>query len=254
MKGLLLGIVGIVLIVLLNVGQVEAEITVPYTVDEKAQVSFGDMTDTGGHNGLENYTHEYVDGYLHFTFTYTHHVSSFSSYPPKIYVTAEDPRNTALPTVRENQIIFQLLATTHPTDWYLYDVQFDATGYRVQVLEAGAIPLEDRHVSVIGLAATDYAALANDFLLAPASNFSMSFTPLSIQGEAAPASDTAQAAETPPHREGERGRCIETPTGTYCPNEEVRQSEIIRIMEFIIEKLEELIGLLKDIMGVQPSI
>lgn len=62
-----------------------AEITFPYTVDEKPQVLFGDSgSPIDSHLGLENYTYDYVGGYLHITFTYTHHLGAFASYPPYI--------------------------------------------------------------------------------------------------------------------------------------------------------------------------
>src|SRR3989344_6040031 len=79
---------------------VSAAITNPYTVDEKSQVLFGDSTEivsvvtsmsgsvsTTTYKGLENYTQDYVNGFIHITFTYTHHSNNFAGYPPSLYIT-----------------------------------------------------------------------------------------------------------------------------------------------------------------------
>ena len=142
---------------LISIGQASAEITSPYTVDEKDQVMFADSTAVSGHEGLENYINDYVDGFLHFTFTYTHHSCCFSDYPPRVYVTALDPRTTATPTVRKNTIAYQLLAGTHSTNWYSYDIQFDSTGYTVLVKQAGSTVIDSTHTTVNGLVSTDWA-------------------------------------------------------------------------------------------------
>src|SRR3989344_9199368 len=152
-----------------SVGLLEAEITSPYTVDEKAQVLFGDSTTVSGRNGLENYTYDYVGGFLHFTFTYTHHGCCFSDHPPRVYVTALDPRTTATPTVRKNTIAYQLLSGTHSTKWYSYDIQFVSTGYTVLVKQAGSTVIDSTHTTVNGLVSTDWAALANAYDISPAS-------------------------------------------------------------------------------------
>ena len=164
-----------------------AEISHPYVVDEKSQAMFGDSTTiqaTSTYTGLENYVSEYVGGYIHFTFTYTHSRFAFASYPPRLYVTDVDPRATSTPTERLNQEIYPLQAIPippgHETDWYSYDIQFDATGYTVVVKEAGETEIVNEHRDITGLASTDWVALAN---LYPNSGnaFSMAFTPLSIQ-------------------------------------------------------------------------
>ena len=111
-----------------------AEITTPYTVDEKPQALFGDSTGVPGHLGLENYTADYVGSNLHITFTYTHSRCCFASYPPRLYITALDPRSTTTPDIKLVPEVYSLLPIPippgHETDWYLYDIQFDATGDR----------------------------------------------------------------------------------------------------------------------------
>lgn len=164
-----------------------AEITSPYTVDEKVQVMFGDSVQivaTSTYQGLENYVHEYANDYLHITFTYTHSRFTFASYPPLLYVTALDPTATSSPTERTTDVVFQLQAFPvppgHETDWYAYDVQFDATGYKVIVKEAGETEVINEHRDITGLTTSDWAALANNYPQSPATDFSMSFTPLQI--------------------------------------------------------------------------
>lgn len=76
-----------IILFLSNFHIVSAEITNPYTIDEKSQVMFGDSTGityaSSMYQGLENYAHEYVNDYLHLTFTYTHVGCCTASYPPK---------------------------------------------------------------------------------------------------------------------------------------------------------------------------
>src|SRR3989344_4595663 len=80
-----------------------AEIKKPYVIDQKPQVLFGDSieiisiaTSTSGsvstttYRGLENYTQDYVNGFMHITFTYTHAAGFFASYPPSLYITNVD--------------------------------------------------------------------------------------------------------------------------------------------------------------------
>src|SRR3989344_3355166 len=127
-----------------------AEIKVPYVVDEitaeKPRILFGDSTEitatsTSGevitYYGLENYTTNYVNNYLHITFTYTHAALDtfccYASYPPAVYITALDPRATSTPTERSSLTIYTLapkpIPPGHSTNLYLYDIQLDATGY-----------------------------------------------------------------------------------------------------------------------------
>ncbi|MSR87719.1 MAG: hypothetical protein EXS69_00940 [Candidatus Zambryskibacteria bacterium] len=216
-----------------------AEITSSYTVDEKSQVMFGDSTVVSGHEGLENYTHEYVDSYLHLTFTYTHHTITFSSFPPLLYITALDPTTTSSPTVRTTNVIYQLLSGTHGTDWYSYDVQFDATGYTTIVKKAGTTEIVNAHVTVSGQTSTDWAALANNFDMVPSTLFSMSFTPFLIFD--APASSDSSSGSSSSHRDGDRPRCVDTLAGLYCLNEEVREYYIRHNMGMLIYILQELV-------------
>src|SRR3989344_1090043 len=162
-----------------------AGITSPYTVDESNinQVLFGDSTTVSGRNGLENYMTEYVGGYLHITFTYTHHGCCVADSPPKLYVTNVDPRTTTTLTERDRFFVYQLSAQpTHLTDWYSYDVQFDATGHQVVVKQAGTTQIANFHRDISGLATSDWAALANEYT-SSGNSFSMAFTPLIILGD-----------------------------------------------------------------------
>ncbi|MDO8565513.1 MAG: alpha/beta fold hydrolase [bacterium] len=164
---------------------VQAEITNPYTVDEKVQVMFGDSTAVASYEGLQNYVTNYVNNYLHITFTYTHHRMAFASYPPLLYITEFDPRATTTPNVRNQQVIYQLAPVPappgHETDWYAYDVQFDATGYTADVQQAGATTTTNFHRDVTGQTTSDWVALANLYPRQdPLDAYSMSFTPLQI--------------------------------------------------------------------------
>jgi hypothetical protein len=198
-----------ILLLSTNFQFVSADITSPYVLDEKPQVLFGDSaeiaaTSTDGnpvtYKGLENYAHDYVNNYLHLTFTYTHDRGSFSSYPPRLYITAEDSISTTSPAVRDEQAVYELqvfwAGQGHETDWYSYDVQFDATGYQVNVLQGGATSTASFHTDVAGLADTDWAALAN--LYPGVNDFSMAFAPLPIyETPAAPVATTTPVIIVP---------------------------------------------------------
>ncbi|MDO8565242.1 MAG: hypothetical protein Q7R67_01285 [bacterium] len=229
---------------LISTGHASAEITSPYTVDEKNQVMFADSTAVSGHEGLENYTNDYVGGFLHFTFTYTHHSGYFSDHPPRVYVTALDPRTTATPTVRTNTIAYQLLAGTHSTDWYSYDIQFDSTGYTVLVKQTDSTVIDSTHKTVTGITSTDWAALANTYDISPSSNLSMSFTPLLVEEVvSAPSnnSDSSSVSSSRSSRPGERSRCVDTNIGLYCPNEQTREWYIKFNMEMLIYLLQKMV-------------
>lgn len=161
---------------------VYAEITVPYTVDEKVQVLFGDSTAVSDYEGLQNYVQNYVNNYLHITFTYTHHGCCTASYPPSLYVTDRDPRATTTQAVKDSYSVYTLSPQpTHLTDWYAYDVQFDATGYTAVVKQATTTEIANFHRDIAGLTNNDWAALANLYPKQdPATAFSMAFTPLEI--------------------------------------------------------------------------
>src|SRR3989344_3974670 len=154
----------------------QAAITFPYTIDEKAQVLFGDSTEitatsTSGeavtYHGLENYADDYVGSYLHITFTYTHASVGASccdaSYPPRLYVTNINLATTTVIQTVSNTEIYKLLNINynpdHTTNWYLYDVQFDATGYTANVKRAGETQIFNEHRDITGLATSDWVAL-----------------------------------------------------------------------------------------------
>ncbi len=171
-----------------------AEITYPYVVDEKSQVLFGDsglLVDDK--LGLEAYTQDYVNGYLHITFTYTHHVGNFASYSPNLYVTTIDPRTTPSSAVRSLTAPYPV-GTFEPTDWYKYDIQFDSGGYQVVVKRASTTTeIVNRHEDISGLTDTDWVSLANLYPMGatPSENpYSMSFTPVPLTGSAKPPTPT----------------------------------------------------------------
>jgi len=168
-----------------------AAITNPYTIDEKPRVLFGDSveitaTSTSGevitYHGLENYTTNYVNNYLHITFTYTHHRCCFASYPPELYVTNIDPQGTTTITVKDSYYPYHLPSQWSSydtqTDWHSYDIQFDVTGYNVLVLQGGATTTASLHRDIPGLTTSDWTALANRY--PEVNEYSMAFTPLPL--------------------------------------------------------------------------
>lgn len=168
-----------------------AEITHPYTVDEKPQVLFSDSaqilvpnsdhTATTTYKGLENYAHDYVNGYAHFTFTYTHNRIAYASYPPYVHVTEVDPRSTSTLAVRYSYAAYWIFGEgVLPTDWYLYDIQFDATGFNVVVKRAGETEVFNSHTDIPGMTAKDWVAIANNHITINGPAHSMSFTPVPI--------------------------------------------------------------------------
>ncbi len=190
-----------VLIFLFSPSFADAEITYPYTVDEKSQVIFGDSnevvviaTTTSGvvatttYRGLENYTQDYINGFAHFSFTYTHHQCCYASYPPIVYVTNVDPRSTSTPIDRYRRTITELPPNTWfwPTDWYVFDVQFDALGYTVLAKQKGIDEIWSIRADVPNIASTDWVSVANNHLYNhdPSvinSPQSMAFSPLPIK-------------------------------------------------------------------------
>lgn len=176
-------LLSIPLLTLVSGSITHATITTPYTVDEKPQVLFGDSTSVLGYLGLENYAQDIVGGHIHITFTYTHSRCCFASYPPSIYVTNVDPRATTTLTIKSLLPLYSLLPIPippgHETDWYSYDIQFDATGYRTIVKERGEIEVANVDTEVPNLVAGDWIALVNQYpdLYLP---YSMSFTPIEI--------------------------------------------------------------------------
>src|SRR3989344_7735451 len=181
-------------------GNASAAVTSPYTVDEitleKPRILFGDSVATSTYNGLENYTADYVGGFLHITFTYTHFGQGLccsATNPPRLYVTNVDPRATSTPSVRLSAEIYPLIQASHNpehiSDWYLYDIQFSSTGYRVSVKRGGHTEVFNGETQVASLLDTDWAALANLYPLQepPLENiYSMSFTPVLIKEVVAP--------------------------------------------------------------------
>ncbi len=164
-----------------------AGISSPYEVDEKPQVLFGDSVAVGEYEGLQNYSYDYVGGYIHISFTYTHHGCCFASYPPRLYITSANPVSTTTLTVKDQRSVFELQSQpVHLTDWYQYEIQFDSSGYTVHVTQATSTEIINEHRVIDGQTNTDWVALANQFPKQdPSSAFSMAFTPLPIIEEVA---------------------------------------------------------------------
>ncbi len=172
---------------------IQAEVTVPYLIDEKPEVLFGDSAEivaTTTYKGLENYVANYVNNYLHITFTYTHNQCCLAAYPPSLYVTSSYPVSTTTLAVRENANIFPLASQpVHLTGLYFYDIQFDNAGYTA-IVTASSTEIVNFHKDISNIAtSTDFVALANHYPKQdPVTGYSMAFTPLPIY-EAPVASD-----------------------------------------------------------------
>src|SRR3989344_2127553 len=165
---------------------VSAAILNPYVVDDKLPRVFGDSALLPDYYGLENYTYDYTNGYIHISFTYTHTDCCFANYPPRLYITNVDPRTTSTPTIKSSNIIYTLLPKPippgHPTDWYSYDIQFDATGYSVAIRQAGVMEIENTHREIPGLVNDDWVALANLYpMFNPPVRYSMALAPVPIR-------------------------------------------------------------------------
>src|SRR3989344_3211894 len=167
---------------------VSAAILNPYVVDEKPQVLFGDSTPVSTYFGLENYMQDYVGDYIHISFTYTHSDCSFAGYPPRLYTTNVDPRATSTPIIKSAAVMYQLQDRfhdpNHSTNWYLYDIQFDATGYTVVVKKAGTTEIENTYREIPGLVNGDWVSIANYYpMFDPPVRFSMAFTPVPVKSQ-----------------------------------------------------------------------
>ncbi|MEK9185482.1 MAG: hypothetical protein AAB863_01780, partial [Patescibacteria group bacterium] len=168
---------------------ISAEITYPYTIDKKPRVLFGDsdviVTASTTYYGMENYASDYLNGYAHFTFTYTHHFCCYASFPPIVYITNVDPRSTSTPIEKSWQAAYHIPSYSGiPTDWYLYDIQFDSLGYSVIVKQAGVTEIYNTHRDISGLSQTDWVAIANHYPIVPGFPdswiYAAAFTPLPI--------------------------------------------------------------------------
>ncbi|MGB3921980.1 MAG: hypothetical protein WBL19_01695 [Minisyncoccia bacterium] len=160
-----------------------AAIENPYVVDEKPRVLFGDSVEWNGHYGLENYAYEYVNGYLHITFTYTHG-PFFPGYPPVLYITGSDPRSTSTPEVIANEVILELTPFSGgigaPSGWYTYDIQFYENLYHVTIKLSGVSVAYEFDKSYSGSGDNKWAALANNHPNV-GDNQSMAFTPVPVK-------------------------------------------------------------------------
>ncbi len=166
-----------------------AEISTPYQVDEKDQVLFGDSVEVNGHYGLENYVQEYVNGFTHLSFTYTHHGCCYASYPPVIYVVNGDPRTGPVAIKHIEYIYCYSFSLFNSSDWFLCDLTFDATGYTLTVKRSGTDELVNIHTEIGNLAEGDWVALANQYPSEPPSPYSMAFTPVPVMESEPPVSE-----------------------------------------------------------------
>ncbi|MEK7461516.1 MAG: hypothetical protein AAB586_00365 [Patescibacteria group bacterium] len=168
-----------------------AAILNPYVVDDKLPRLFGDSALLPDHYGLENYAVDYVNGYIHISFTYTHASCCFAGYPPQLYITNVDPRATSTPVIKSSATIYTLLPKPippgHPTDWYNYDIQFDATGYSLIIKQANITKIENTYRTIIGLTDSDWVALANLYpMFNPPISFSVALAPEPIRETVSP--------------------------------------------------------------------
>ncbi|OHB09372.1 MAG: hypothetical protein A3H52_03265 [Candidatus Zambryskibacteria bacterium RIFCSPLOWO2_02_FULL_39_26] len=161
-----------------------AEVTQPYTVDEKPQVLFADSVATSTYLGLENYTQDYVGDYAHIKFTYTHRDCCYSVYPPIIHVSSLDPRLNLNPYFANLKSAYfaYFFSETDPSDWYSVDIQFDPTGYQVVVKRAGITEVSNLHTNIVEFTDNDWVYLANNYPISnPPLPYSMSFTPIPVK-------------------------------------------------------------------------
>lgn len=164
--------------------KISAEIKIPYEADENPRVLFDDSIDLG-HYGLENYTADYVNGYLHISYTYSHGPSTAGEYAPLLYITRSDPRATLLPEVIKKLAIFSLPAFGGglgvPTDWYTYDIQFLPNRFvEIIIKEKGTISAYIIPSQINEMEETDWVALANEYPIS-GTDHSMAFAPMPIK-------------------------------------------------------------------------
>ncbi len=164
----------------------EAEISNPYVIDQKDTVDFGDagfVTDGDvTYHGLQNYKYDYVNGYLHITYTITHQICCAAGYPPRVYVTNINPVGTTSISIKYNGVPYQPLAG-HPTDWYSIDIQFNGEGFRFIAKEKEETLILDQQYDVNNLVDTDWVSLANLYPTPEGvpNDYSMAFTPLPLK-------------------------------------------------------------------------
>jgi hypothetical protein len=166
-----------------------AEITSPYTVDEKEPVMFGDSEvftfDSKQYVGLQNFKQEYANGYARFSFSYTHSGCCFASFPPRIYMTDQDPRISTSTTVKYDQEIYSLKSYWagfgDPTDVYFFEIQFDEAGFTKTVKRSGGEVVVSEHVDIPDQKRSDYVAIANRYPVHdPVNEYSFSFIPVKV--------------------------------------------------------------------------
>jgi pimeloyl-ACP methyl ester carboxylesterase len=160
-----------------------ASISNPYVVDEKPQVIFGDSEEMDGHYGLENYSADYVDGYLRIRFTYTHAGCCLSTTTLFMYVTTDDPRTTTSPEVVFLQSILAFMGPFAnggaESDWYNFSFQFTDYGYLVEIYRSDGRLRYGFGRIIPGLSASDWVAFATLPNDAPITR-SVAFTPKPI--------------------------------------------------------------------------
>lgn len=189
----------------------EVEIEEPepyYRIIEKPRFLFGDSVELDGYFGLENYTKNYINGYAHITFTYTHFSNNqyccYASYPPKILITEVDPSATTSPEIKSDLNLYPLYQYTHYpehiTGWYLYDIQFNSQGYVVSVKREGVTEIANETFIIPNFSDSDWAALRNTYPYDPQfpSDHSMAFTPIQVREITTPTEEGSDPEEPDP--------------------------------------------------------
>ena len=160
-------------------GNVGAEVNNPYVVDYKSRVTFGDSSEVDGYKGLENYQAQYIDEYLHLSYTITHGQQSWASFPPYLYFFGDDP--TVPPGIGAFTVGSADLTSSYwnPTDYYFVNIQFSRNGYRTIVTRGrDKIPFSDNTSSIDGITDDVFVALAN--YATGQNEHSMAFQPMRI--------------------------------------------------------------------------
>ncbi len=166
-----------------------AAISIPYVVDYKDQVTFGDAAEISyqaqTYLGLENYSQKYVGGFANLSYTYTHHACCYDNFYPLLYITQFDPISVPqIDGVIGHTYQFQQMnrGMGHETDLYFVEIQFDQSGYRITVKNSNGDEIENKYYSIPEITADSFVALANRHPRSdPPGPNSMSFEPVKIK-------------------------------------------------------------------------
>lgn len=158
------------------------------TIDEKTQVLFGNSVQIEGYLGFQNYTYDYVGGWLHITGTISQAHDLFASYP--IYWRVID-KNCSIESATEIDTKEAWYQKTYSgdDDWFTVELQFSATGV-ISTMYHKDNPLNPitgdfpKTTEISGIAISDYVYIYNTYPTTPLS-FSMTFTPILISNVSA---------------------------------------------------------------------